>query len=160
MAMAKGIANGFPLSAFIARDEIADVFRPGEHLTTFGGNAVSCAASLANINFLERERIAEKVTKKGEFILERLGRMKERYPIIGDVRGKGLMVGVELVKDSARTPAVEETKAVRKSCLEKGLLVGAGGVWANVLRIQPPLVITEEELDEALAIIERCLKEL
>jgi len=160
MAMAKGIASGFPLSAFIARDEIADVFRPGEHLTTFGGNAVSCAASLANINFLERERIAEKVTKKGEILLERLGRMKERYPIIGDVRGKGLMVGIELVKDSAKTPAVEETKTVHKSCLEKGLLVGAGGVWANVLRIQPPLVITEEELDEALAIIERSLKEL
>lgn len=110
MAMAKGIASGFPLSAFIARDEIADVFRPGEHLTTFGGNAVSCAASLANINFLEREKIAEKVTEKGKFLLERLGRMKERYPIIGDVRGKGLMAGIELVKDSAKTPAVEETK--------------------------------------------------
>lgn len=160
MAMAKGIASGFPLSAFIARDEIADVFRPGEHLTTFGGNAVSCAASLANINFLEREKIAEKVTEKGKILLERLGRMKEKYPIIGDVRGKGLMVGIELVKDSAKTPAVEETKTVCKSCLEKGLLVGAGGVWANVLRIQPPLVITEEELDEALAIVERSLKEL
>lgn len=86
--------------------------------------------------------------------------MKARYPIIGDVRGKGLMVGVELVKDKIKTPAVEETKTLRKSCLEKGLLVGAGGVWANVLRIQPPLVITKEELDEALAIIERSLKEL
>jgi 4-aminobutyrate aminotransferase len=160
MAMAKGIANGFPLSAFIARDEIADVFRPGEHLTTFGGNPVSCAASLANINFLERERIAEKVTKKGKILLERLGRMKEKYRIIGDARGKGFMIGLELVKDNAKTPAVEETKAVRKSCLEKGLLIGAGGIWANVLRIQPPLVITDEELDEALAIIERCLKEL
>ena len=71
MAMAKGIASGFPLSAFIARDEIANVFRPGEHLTTFGGNAVSCAASLANINFLEREGIAEKVTEKGKILLER-----------------------------------------------------------------------------------------
>jgi len=160
MVMAKGIANGFPLSAFIARDEIADVFRPGEHLTTFGGNPVSCAASLANINFLERERIAEKVTEKGKILLERLGRMKEKYPIIGDVRGKGLMIGLELVKDNAKTPAVEETKAVRKSCLEKGLLIGAGGIWANVLRIQPPLVITDEELDEALASIERSLKEL
>ncbi len=148
------------VSAFIARDEIADVFRPGEHLTTFGGNPVSCAASLATIEFLERERIAEKVTEKGKILLERLGRMKEKYPIIGDVRGKGLMIGIELVKDSAKTPAVEETKTVRKSCLEKGLLIGAGGVWANVLRIQPPLVITDEELDEALAIIEKSLGEM
>jgi 4-aminobutyrate aminotransferase len=160
MAMAKGIANGFPLSAFIARDEIANVFHPGEHLSTFGGNPVSCAASLATIDFLERERIAEKVTEKGGVLLERLGRIKEKYPIIGDVRGKGLMIGLELVKDKAKTPAVEETKALRKSCLEKGLLVGAAGVWANVLRIQPPLVITNEELDEALAIIEKSLGEL
>jgi 4-aminobutyrate aminotransferase-like enzyme len=86
--------------------------------------------------------------------------MKERYPIIGDVRGKGLMIGVELVKDSTKTPAVDETKAVRKSCLEGGLLIGTGGVWANVMRIQPPLVITDEQLDEALAIIEGALKEL
>jgi len=160
MAMAKGIANGFPLSAFIARDEIADTFRPGEHLTTFGGNPVSCAASLANIRFLKRERIAEQVTEKGKFALERLGRMKEKCPIIGDVRGKGLMIGVELVKDSAKTPAVEETKVLRKSCLEKGLLIGLGGVLANVLRIQPPLVITDDQLDEALTIIEKSLGEL
>lgn len=160
MVMAKAIANGLPLSAFIAGEEIANTFRPGEHLTTFGGNPVSCAASLANINFLERERIAEKVTEKGTFLLERLGRMKERYPIIGDVRGKGLMIGLELVKDSAKTPAADEAKAVRKSCLEKGLLIGLGGVWANVLRIQPPLVITDEELGEALTIIEKSLGEL
>jgi len=122
MAMAKGIASGFPLSAFIARDEIADAFRPGEHLSTFGGNPVSCAASLATISFLERERIAEKVAEKGKFLLERLGRIKEKYPIIGDVRGKGLMIGLELVKDKAKTPAVEETKAIRKSSLKRGSL--------------------------------------
>lgn len=160
MAMAKAIACGLPLSGFIARGEIADVFRPGEHLTTFGGNAVSCAAAVANINFLERERIAEKVVEKGKNFLERLGRMKEKYPIIGDVRGKGLMIGLELVKDKAKTPAVEETKALRKSCLEKGLIIGSAGVWANVLIIEPPLVITEEELDEALTIIEKSLGEL
>ena len=160
LTMGKGIANGLPLSSFISRDEIANTFQPGEHLTTFGGNPVSCAASLATIEFLERERIAEKVMEKGKALLERLGRMKEKYPVVGDVRGNGLMIGVELVKDSAKTPAVEETKAARKSCLDKGLLIGTGGVWANVLRIQPPLVITDEELDEALAIIERSLKEL
>ncbi len=157
MALAKGIANGFPLSAFIAPDEIADAFQPGEHLTTFGGNAISCAASLATINFLEREKIADKAAEKEKLVKERLERIKEEHPIIGDVRGRGLMIGVELVKDDAKTPAVDEAKAVRKSCLEKGLLIGVGGVWANVLRIQPPLVITDDQLDEALDIIEKSL---
>lgn len=160
MAVAKGIANGFPLSAFIAPDEIADTFQPGEHLNTFGGNPVSCAASLATINFLEREKIADQVMEKERLVKERLNSIKEKYSVIGDVRGKGLMIGVELVKDNAKTPAVDEAKAVRQSCLEYGLLIGVGGVWANVLRIQPPLVITDDQLDEALTIIEKSLSKL
>jgi len=160
MAMAKGIANGFPLGAFIAPDEIADTFQPGEHLSTFGGNPVSCAASLATINFLERERIADQVIEKEKLLKERLESMKEKYPIIGDVRGRGLMIGLELVKDNAKTPATNEAKAVRKSCLEKGLLIGVGGIFANVLRIQPPLTITDNQLDEALTIMEKSFAEL
>jgi len=160
MAVAKGIANGFPLSAFIAPDEIADTFQPGEHLTTFGGNPVSCAASLATINFLERERIIDKVVEQEKWLKERLESIKKKYPIIGDVRGRGLMIGVELVKDSAKTPAAAEANAVRNSCLEKGLLIGVGGILTNVLRIQPPLVITDDQLDEAAAIIEKSLGEL
>ena len=160
MTMAKGIANGFPLSAFIAPNEIADSFQPGEHLSTFGGNPVSCVASLATIDFLERYRIADQAMEKGKLVKERLESIKANHPIIGDVRGRGLMIGLELVKDDAKTPAVEEAKAVRKSCLEKGLLIGLGGIWTNVLRIQPPLVITRDQLDEALTIIERSMGEL
>jgi len=160
IAMAKSIANGFPLSAFIARDEIANTFQPGEHLSTFGGNPVSCAASLATINFLEREGIADQVVEKGKLLKEGLKSLKEKYPIIGDVRGKGLMIGLELVKDDARTPAVTEAKAIRNSCFERGLLMGIGGVFANVLRIQPPLVITNDQLDQALTIIEKSIGEL
>ena len=160
MAVAKGIANGFPLSVFIAADEIADTFQPGEHLSTFGGNPVSCAASLATINFLERERIADKVMEKEKFLKGRLESIKVKYPIIGDVRGRGLMIGIELVKGDAKTPAVDEANVVRKSCLEKGLLIGVGGILANVLRIQPPLVISDDQLDEAVAIIEKSLGEL
>lgn len=158
MAMAKGIANGFPLSAFIAPDAIADTFQPGEHLTTFGGNPVSCVASLATINFLEREGIVNRVMEKEKLVKERLESIKEKHPIIGDVRGRGLMIGLELVKDDAKTPAADEAKAVRKSCLEKGLLIGLGGILGNVLRIQPPLVITDNQLDEALTIIEKALE--
>ena len=160
MAMAKGIANGLPLGAFIARDEIANTFQPGEHLSTFGGNPVSCAASLATINFLEREGIASQVREKGELLMGKLEELKRKYPIIGDVRGKGLMIGIELVKDKTRTPAVDEAVAVRNACLAKGLLIGIGGAWTNVLRIQPPLVITDDQLDEAVAIIEKSLGEL
>jgi len=158
MALAKGIANGFPLSAFIAPEEIASTFQPGEHLSTFGGNPVSCVASLATISFLERERIANQVLDKEKFVMERLESMKEKHPIIGDVRGRGLMIGVELVKDGSKTPAVEEANTVRTRCLEKGLLIGVGGIWGNVLRIQPPLVITDTQLDEALSIIEKSLE--
>ncbi|MFC1985189.1 aspartate aminotransferase family protein [Chloroflexota bacterium] len=160
MAMAKGIANGLPLGAFIARDEIADTFQPGEHLSTFGGNPVSCAASLATIDFLEREGIADKVAQKETFIKEKLESLQAKLPVIGDVRGKGLMIGVELVKDAAKTPAVDEAKTLRQSCLERGLLIGLGGVFGNVLRIQPPLVITDDQLDQAIGIIEKSLKNL
>jgi len=154
MAMAKGIANGFPLGAFIAPDEIADTFQPGEHLSTFGGNPVSCAASLATINFLARGKMADQVVEKEKLVKERLNYIKEKHPLIGDVRGRGLMIGAELVKDKTKAPAADEAKAVRESCLQKGLLIGLGGVFANVLRIQPPLVITDEQLDEARTILE------
>jgi 4-aminobutyrate aminotransferase len=160
MALAKGIANGFPLSAFIARDEIANSFQPGEHLSTFGGNPVSCAAALATINYLERERIAEQAMKKEKSLKTRLESLKKKFPIIGDVRGKGLMIGLELVKDNAKTPAADEANKLRNSCLEKGLLIGTGGILANVLRIQPPLVITDGQLDETVTILEKSLREL
>ena len=160
LTMAKGIANGFPLGGFIAPPEIADTFQPGEHLTTFGGNPVSCAAALATINFMEREKLASKVAAKEKLVKNRLNALKAKYPVIGDVRGKGLMIGIELVKDNAKTPAADETKSIRQKCLEKGLLIGVGGVFANVLRLQPPLVITEEQLDEALTTLEKCLGEL
>jgi 4-aminobutyrate aminotransferase/(S)-3-amino-2-methylpropionate transaminase len=100
LAAAKGIANGFPLSAFITTEAIGNAFQPGEHLTTFGGNPVSCSAALATINFIEREKLAEKALKKELLVKERLEFIKKRHPIIGDIRGRGLMIGVELVKDA------------------------------------------------------------
>ncbi len=157
MAMAKGIANGFPLSGFIARTEIADSFAPGEHLSTFGGNPVSCAAALATIDFMEREHLAGQARRKGQWFMGKLMELKERYPIIGDVRGKGLMIGMELVSDARKTPAEESAGKIRQFCLDHGLLIGVGGVFGNVLRIQPPLVISEDELDRALGILEQAL---
>jgi 4-aminobutyrate aminotransferase-like enzyme len=160
MTFAKGIADGFPLAAFIARPEIADSFRPGDHLSTFGGNPVSCAAGLANVNFLVREKIAEKALAKGVRVIGQLKELQKKFPIIGDVRGSGLMIGIELVRDKEKTPANTEAAKVKAMMREKGFLCGVGGTFANVLRWQPPLVITEAELDSAVANLAECLKAL
>ena len=158
MCMAKGIADGFPLSAFIAKPEIADAFKPGDHLSTFGGNPVSCAASLANIAYMEREKLADQSLAKGEILRGELRELAKRHPLIGDVRGLGLMVGVELVKDKAKTPATEEAGKVKAKLREKGFLVGVGGTWGNVLRIQPPLVISQADLSAAVKALDESLK--
>ena len=146
MTMAKGIANGFPLAAFIAEPEIADAFTPGSHLSTFGGNPVSCAAALANIEAMNAENIPENAAARGEQLKNAFDNLKMRCPLIGDVRGKGLMFGIELVKDAAKTPAAAEAGEARKRCREAGILVGVGGPYANVVRIQPPLTISEAEI--------------
>ena len=142
LVTAKGIADGFPLAAFTTRDEIAASFKPGDHLSTFGGNPVSCAASLANIEFMLEERLCDQTLEKGAYLIDRLNQMKQDLPLIGEVRGLGLMVGIELVLDDKRTPATAEAEAVRDHCLANGVLVGVGGVYGNVVRVQPPLVIT------------------
>lgn len=159
MALAKGIAGGFPISACIARADIGSSFEPGDHLSTFGGNPVCAAAALANINVLLREKLPEQATEKGAYIMKRLKEMAEAHSIIGDVRGKGLMIGIELVKDQKKkTPAKEETTRIRDIAREKGLLIGSGGVKGCVLRLQPPLIIEKKQMDKAIDILETAIK--
>ncbi len=158
--MAKGIADGFPLSAVIAREEVADSFRPGDHLSTFGGNPVSCAAALANIAYFERESLCEQSARKGEALLAALKELQRTQPRIGEVRGLGLMVGVELVRDANRAPDPEAAGKVRGLMREKGFLLGVGGTYGNVLRLQPPLVIEAEDLKLAVTALAECLKAL
>lgn len=154
MVMAKGIADGFPLSATIAHAEIADSFKPGEHLSTFGGNPVSCAAGLANLDMMLRDDLPGEAAQKGAYALTRLLALAERLPAIGEARGLGLMLGIELVSDrERRTPDASLARDVRRYCREHGVLVGVGGSEGNVVRIQPPLVITTTDLDEALDVI-------
>jgi 4-aminobutyrate aminotransferase len=157
LTMAKGIADGFPLSAVIAREEIADAFRPGDHLSTFGGNPVSAAAALANIAFFERERLCDQAAAKGAPFMAALKELQREQPLIGDVRGLGLMVGVELVRDQQKTPASEAAEKVKALMREKGFLIGLGGTYGNVLRIQPPLVIEAGDLQLAVAALAECL---
>jgi len=161
MAMAKGIAAGFPLGAFIAREPVSEAMRPGDHLSTFGGNPVSCAAAIANLDVLREEKLVENSASRGRALLERLGRLKESARLAGDVRGLGLMIGVELVLDKkTKEPAPKEAKAVRAAMRERGILVGVGGIYGNVVRLQPPLSITPEECDRAASALEEVLSKM
>lgn len=160
LVTAKGIADGFPLSAFTARPEIADAYRPGDHLSTFGGNPVSCAAALANIEFMESQNLPGRATETGAYVMDKLRELQKQNPLIGEVRGLGLMIGVELVKDEKLTPASTEAEAIRDSLLRQGVLIGVGGVYGNVVRFQPPLVITRPQIDKTLAAFATALNEI
>lgn len=151
LVTAKGIADGFPLSAFTTRPEIAAAYKPGDHLSTFGGNPVSCAAALANIQVLEDENLPAQAAETGEYAMRKLRELQKQSPLIGEVRGAGLMIGVELVRDEKLTAANTEAEAIRDSLLKQGVLVGVGGVYGNVVRFQPPLIITREQIDRAIS---------
>lgn len=160
LVSAKGIADGFPLSSFTARPEIAAAYTPGDHLSTFGGNPVSCAAALANIAFMERENLPARALESGNYVMGKLRELQKHNPLIGDVRGAGLMIGVELIKDSNKTPAPAEAEAIKEACFKRGLIVGVGGVYGSVVRFQPPLVISRQQLDQALGIFSEALAEV
>jgi 4-aminobutyrate aminotransferase len=160
MTLAKGIADGFPISAFIARPGVSEAFTPGDHLSTFGGNPVSCAAAIANIDVLEEEKLADNAAARGEQIMSTMRAFQKDCALLGEVRGKGLMIGLELVSDKDKTPAAEQAKQVRKWCREEGILVGVGGTLANVIRIQPPLVLSEEEAEKVTDVLKKLLKKI
>jgi 4-aminobutyrate aminotransferase / (S)-3-amino-2-methylpropionate transaminase / 5-aminovalerate transaminase len=159
MTMAKGIASGFPLGAFIAREPVCDAMQPGDHLSTFGGNPISCAAALANLAVIRDEQLIDNSARRGEELSTRLRSMQDKHAMIGDVRGKGLMIGVELVRDrKSKEPADREAKQVRAALREQGVLVGVGGVYGNVVRFQPPLSMTASECEQAATAFESVLK--
>jgi 4-aminobutyrate aminotransferase len=160
LVTAKGIADGFPLSAFTTRADIAAAYQPGDHLSTFGGNPVCCAAALANIEFMERKNLCGHTLEMGDYAKSRFRSLQPQNPLIGDIRGLGLMIGIELVKNEMRTPATAEAEAIRDACLRYGLLVGLGGIEGNVIRFQPPLVISKPQIDRALEIFSKALGEV
>jgi 4-aminobutyrate aminotransferase / (S)-3-amino-2-methylpropionate transaminase / 5-aminovalerate transaminase len=160
LVTAKGIADGFPLSAFTTRPEIAAAYKPGDHLSTFGGNPISCAAALANIAFMEKENLPARAADSGNYAMSRLRELQKKNPLIGEVRGLGLMIGVELVRDEKLTPATTEAEAIRDACLRRGMLIGVGGTYGNVVRFQPPLIITRPQIDQALGIFAEALQEV
>lgn len=152
MAVAKGIASGFPLSAVISTKALMGQWDSGAHGTTFGGNPVSCAASLATIEVIEAESLLEKALQLTEVAMERLSRLATLYPVIGDVRGIGLMIGIEFVTESG-APNRTACQKVLDHCLEKGLILINCGLERNVIRFIPPLVTSVAELDSAMDIL-------
>jgi 4-aminobutyrate aminotransferase len=155
LAVAKGIASGMPLSATIARAEVMS-WPPGAHASTFGGNPVACAAGLVTVELLEKELIAN-AARIGGYIMDRLRDWPAQFPIVGDVRGLGLMIGIELVRDQkTRERAGAARNRVLELAFERGLLVlGAG---EDSLRLCPPLVITRDQAAFAVDVLEECLK--
>lgn len=162
MTMAKSIANGFPLGNTITTPEIAESTKgAGLTISTFGGNPVSCAASLATIGVLEKEADPQHNAKVGKMLRKGLEKMKEKYSVIGDVRGKGLMQGLELVKDrQSKEPSAEATKYLFEATRELGLLIGKGGLYGNVIRISPPMTATEEDVAIALDLLDKAMKKV
>ena len=156
MTMAKGIANGLPLSNTITTPEIAQgIAGQGLTISTFGGNPVSLAASLATIEVMEEEASPQHVAQLGDRFRAGLERLQEKYPLIGDVRGKGLMQGVEMVKDrQTKEPAPQEVNALFDETRKRGLLIGKGGLYGNALRLAPPLTATKDDVDRALDILD------
>ena len=157
MALAKGIASGMPLSAAVARAEVMN-WTPGAHASTFGGNPVCVAASLKTIELLEQE-LVDNAARVGAHLKARLQDLPRKFPIVGDVRGLGLMIGIELVRDQkTKERAPDLRDRLEALCFERGLLVlGAG---PNTIRLSPPLVITKDQADFAVETIEDCLREL
>lgn len=158
IVMAKGLGSGLPISAVAASHELMENWRPGSHGGTYGGgSAVAAAAALATIDVLQGEKLVENSAQMGERLLRGLRELQRRFPVIGDVRGRGLMVATEF--GSSAHPDNSTAKAVQEACLERDLLLLTCGTYENVIRWIPPLIVSAEQIDEALHIFEEALEE-
>ncbi len=155
MTFAKGMANGAPIGATITTPEIADSIK-GSTISTFGGNPVSMSAARAVIDIIERDNLKENARVVGDHLREGLEALARKYPVIGDVRGKGLMQALELVGEG-KAPAPKATAALLENTRAEGLIIGKGGLYGNVIRISPALNVTKGDVDEALRMLDRAL---
>jgi 4-aminobutyrate aminotransferase len=155
LAVAKGIASGLPLGATVARADLMK-WPPGAHASTFGGNPVACTAALVTIALLEEE-LVDNAARMGAYLRDRIRDWPERFPVVGNVRGLGLMIGIELVRDrKTKEKAADLRDRVIQLAFERGLLVlGAGD---NTVRLSPPLVVSRDQCDFAIETLEQCLK--
>jgi len=151
---AKGMGNGVPVGLTVAKPEIADSFQ-GLTISTFGGNPVTCATARAVIDVIEEDDLRTNAANVGSYFRQKLEALREKYPLIGDVRGMGLMQALELVEDrETKQPAAKATNSLMEEARKRGLLVGKGGFYGNVIRLSPPLNITRTDVDEAVRILD------
>jgi 4-aminobutyrate aminotransferase len=160
LTLGKPLASGMPLSACIGKSEILDS-KTGSHLFTLSGHPLSCAAALATIDIIENEGLIRNAEKMGHVLIKRLEELKEKYEIIGDVRGKGLILGIEFVKDlKTLKPASLEVAKICYRAWQLGLILGYVGMFSNVIEITPPLTISQKNVDSACEILERAIKDV
>ena len=158
MTFAKGLANAAPICATISTEEVADSFK-ALSISTFGGNPVSTRAGLATVKYIEEHDIIDHVEKVGNYLKEKLLELKDKYPLIGDVRGKGLMLGIELIKER-KEPALNEILNLFENTRKRRLLIGKGGLYGNVVRIAPPMTIDKSHVDEAIKILSEAFENI
>ncbi len=154
--MAKGLGSGMPISGVASTRELMSRWAVGSHGGTYGGNALATATAVATIETIRDEKLAENAALMGERLMDGLAELQSRYPVIGDVRGRGLMVGTEFTREGK--PDKDLTKAVQKGCIERKLLLLTCGSYENVIRWIPPLVVNEGQIDEALTVFEEALQ--
>ena len=154
MVCAKGLGNGMAIGAVVGRAEMVDSLRANS-ISTFGGNPLASTYALANLDHIEENELQQNAYKVGDYLYRGLKDLEDRFDVVGEVRGKGLMIGVELVKDGeSKDPSPEAAGSVMESCKKRGLLIGKGGLYGNVLRISPPLSISEDDAGRAVETLE------
>jgi 4-aminobutyrate aminotransferase-like enzyme len=155
---AKALGGGMAIGATLATEEVATTFESMDYFSTFGGNPVACAAGLASVDVMEREGLPGRARELGAHALDRLHEMQADHGVVGEVRGRGLLIGVDLVDEGGDPLPKEYSVALREMALERGLVLPAGQGWrGNTIRISPPLVITREQLDRGLDVLDECL---
>ncbi len=160
LIMAKGLASGLPLSGIVARRELMARWEPGSHGGTYGGNAIACAAAVATIRVLREEGLVDNAARLGEHLMERLRAVQREQPVIGDVRGLGMMVATEFSVPGASDHGKGLVSAVQKACLDEKLILLNCGVHSHIIRWIPPLVVTRDQIDHAVDVFARAVEKV
>jgi len=157
ITMAKGLGNGLPIGACITTAQIADKCQKAV-INTFGGNPVSAATAIAVIDTIQEEKLMENARVVGGYLMDGLKDLQKTFPIMGDIRGKGLMVGIEIAEPGSKTPMAQETAKIVEIAKDGGVILGKGGLYGNTIRIKPPLNITKENVDTCLTVMRKALE--
>jgi alanine-glyoxylate transaminase/(R)-3-amino-2-methylpropionate-pyruvate transaminase len=161
VVLAKGIGNGYPLAAVVAKRHIAEAMAKKKFFNTYGSNPTSCAAGRAVLRVIDEDKMPENAKDTGDLLKQKLEKVRGRHDVIGDCRGRGLMVGVEFVKDRAtKEPAPEEAARVVEKAKDNGLICGRGGVFGNIIRINPPLCVTEKDMEFLSQVLDESCQKL